>query len=106
NETIVYELLTSFQGLYIFHEVTQSKLPTNKVEVALISHTITTFLKFRELLMQSLKDYIVDTYITSIDSSESVTSLSHGTTSLIISLLKEEGDEYQDPTYIETDSDE
>ncbi|CAG8632043.1 13339_t:CDS:2, partial [Acaulospora morrowiae] len=70
NEAIVYELSVPFQGLYIFREVLRSKLPTNKVEVALISRTIPTLLKFRELLEQSLKglkDYIVDAHISSIE---------------------------------------
>ncbi|CAG8794236.1 7302_t:CDS:2, partial [Cetraspora pellucida] len=74
NEAIVYELSVPFRGLYIFREVMRSKLPTNKFEAALISRTIPMLLKFRELLIQSLKDlkdYIVDAYITSIDSGES-----------------------------------
>ncbi|CAB4493085.1 unnamed protein product [Rhizophagus irregularis] len=71
NEVICYELSVPFRGLYIFREVLRSKLPTNKVELALISRSIPTLLKFKELLEQSqksLKDYIVDAYIMSIDS--------------------------------------
>ncbi|PKC02044.1 hypothetical protein RhiirA5_364464 [Rhizophagus irregularis] len=74
NEVICYELSVPFRGLYIFREVLRSKLPTNKVELALISRSIPTLLKFKELLEQSqksLKDYIVDAYIMSIDSGES-----------------------------------
>ncbi|CAG8729971.1 17906_t:CDS:2, partial [Funneliformis caledonium] len=74
NEAIVYELSVAFQGLYIFRELLRSKLPTNKIEVALMSRSIPALLKFRELLEQSLKglkDYIMDAYIMSIDSGES-----------------------------------
>src|SRR5262245_30587060 len=47
NEAIVYELSVAFQGLYVFREVLRSKLPTNKVELGLISRSIPVLLKFR-----------------------------------------------------------
>ncbi|CAJ0630250.1 16587_t:CDS:2 [Entrophospora sp. SA101] len=63
NEVIIYEMSIPFRGLYVFCEVLQSKLPTNKVEVGLILRSASVLLKFKGLLEKSLtdlKDYIQD----------------------------------------------
>ncbi|CAB4388858.1 unnamed protein product [Rhizophagus irregularis] len=63
NEIIVYEMSIPFRGLYIFCEVLRSKLPTNDVEVGLLSRSIPVLLEFKKLLERSLtvlKEYIQD----------------------------------------------
>ncbi|CAG8561490.1 14197_t:CDS:10 [Funneliformis caledonium] len=63
NEIMVYEMSIPFRGLYVFCEVLRSKLPTNDVEVGLMSRSVPVLLEFKKLLERSLtglKDYIQD----------------------------------------------
>ncbi|CAI2191016.1 17188_t:CDS:10 [Funneliformis geosporum] len=63
NEIMVYEMSVPFRGLYVFCEVLRSKLPTNDVEVGLMSRSVPVLLEFKKLLERSLtglKDYIQD----------------------------------------------
>ncbi|CAJ0764765.1 11433_t:CDS:2 [Entrophospora sp. SA101] len=73
NEVIIYEMSIPFRGLYVFCEVLQSKLPTNKVEVGLILRSASVLLKFKGLLEKSLtdlKDYIQDACTRTPDNNE------------------------------------
>ncbi|CAG8678716.1 22262_t:CDS:2, partial [Cetraspora pellucida] len=53
---IVYELLISYKGIYIFREVTRTNLPTTSINISLLRRCVPTFLFFKEIIIESLRN--------------------------------------------------
>ncbi|CAG8576428.1 7688_t:CDS:2 [Cetraspora pellucida] len=59
---IVYELSISYKGTYIFREVNRTNLPTTSVNTSLLRRCVPTFLHFKEIIFESLRN--INQYIT------------------------------------------
>lgn len=61
HTAFVYEMTVPYKGLYVYREVQRFQLPTNRNNVALLYRSVSNFLLFKEMLIQSLDK--LNTYI-------------------------------------------
>ncbi|CAG8586740.1 7343_t:CDS:10 [Acaulospora morrowiae] len=79
-EVIVYEMAVPFRGLYTFNEILRSRLPTNDVEIGLLTRSMPALINIKELLKKSLDDikkYIMDACTSTPDDDNTNSFVTH-----------------------------